>query len=176
MIVDYLQSLQDENKINVEKIGSGNWYWSFASEDKKLRQRALDDATAAHQKATATNDELKAKLADAAAQRQEEDEMLDQGDESREELTAARAKLEAELKALRKELAAYSDNDPTELERKVDETAVFKTQTDAYNDDILNMEQWFRNQGLEGEQLAAMLEDLYGKEFDAEMCSLRELV
>jgi len=102
--------------------------------------------------------------------------MLDQGGESREELTANKARLDAELKALRKELAAYSDNDPTELERKVDETAVFKSQTDAYSDDILNMEQWFKNQGLDGEQMAALFADLYGKEFDAESCSLRELV
>lgn len=141
-----------------------------------MRQRALDDAEAGHQKATATNEDLRAKVAEAAAQREEEDEMLDQGGESREELTAKKSNLDAELKALRRELAAYSDNDPTELERKVDETAVLKTQTEAYSDDILNMEQWFRNQGLESEQLAALFEELYGKEFDAETCSLRELV
>ncbi|KAH9221616.1 meiotic nuclear division protein 1, partial [Leptodontidium sp. 2 PMI_412] len=28
-VKEYLQSMQDENLIRVEKIGSGNWYWCF---------------------------------------------------------------------------------------------------------------------------------------------------
>ena len=36
-VKEYLQALSDDGKIHVEKIGSGNWYWSFASEETALR-------------------------------------------------------------------------------------------------------------------------------------------
>ena len=113
--VDYLQALCDESKINVEKIGSGNWYWSFPSEDKKTRQKALDQAQTAHDKQNEVVQGLKQKYAEVQAQRKDEAEMLDAGAESREELTARQTTLEAEVRTLQKLLAAFSDIDPTEL-------------------------------------------------------------
>ncbi|PYH80813.1 meiotic nuclear division protein 1 [Aspergillus uvarum CBS 121591] len=37
----FLQELVDENEIHVEKIGSLNWYWSFAGEAKRERENRL---------------------------------------------------------------------------------------------------------------------------------------
>lgn len=78
-VKDYLQSLSDDNKIRVEKIGSGNWYWSFPSDEKKAKQAALDKATQEHQKATSIVQELQAKVDEAGAARAEDDEMLMEG-------------------------------------------------------------------------------------------------
>ena len=131
---DYLQALQDENKISVEKIGSGNWYWSFASEDKKTRERALTEAQSAHDKAAALVNELKEKAAEARAQRQDEEDTLDNGGESREDFVATKSDLDKEVKALQKQLAAYSDSDPTELERKHKEIEAFKVGAEQYTE------------------------------------------
>ena len=172
---DYLQTLQDENKIRVEKIGSGNWYWSFASEDKKVRQKALDDAKAAHEKASTVVDELKRKVAEAQAQHDDEAEMLDSGAEGREELEGKKAGLEKEVKELEKELQAYSDCDPTELERKGEEVAKCKVEVEGCTDDIFTMESWL-NGKFGSENVRGLKEEIYGDEWDAEEGGLREMV
>lgn len=40
-IRDLIKELTDENKVKVEKIGSGNWYWSWAGEDAKNRKNMV---------------------------------------------------------------------------------------------------------------------------------------
>lgn len=42
VVKDFLTALSDEGLIRVEKIGSGNWYWSFKSDEKKQKGRVLD--------------------------------------------------------------------------------------------------------------------------------------
>lgn len=75
-VKDYLQALQDENMIRVEKIGSGNWYWSFPSDAKKAKEAALETAQDEYNKANATVVELQAKVDGAGAARGEEDDVL----------------------------------------------------------------------------------------------------
>ena len=75
-VKDYLQALQDDNKIRVEKIGSGNWYWSFPSDEKKAKEAALARAQEEYDKANATTAELQAKVDEAGAAREEDDEAL----------------------------------------------------------------------------------------------------
>ena len=174
--VDYLQALSDENKINVEKIGSGNWYWSFPSEDKKIHDKTLVEAQSAHDRASAVINDLKQKVAEARAQREDEEDMLDNGAESREELMTAKSELENEVKVLQKQVAAYSDNDPTELERKVNEIAQLKNDAEQYTDDIDSMESWFKKMGQDKEAIKALRMSLYGDELDEEEGILKELV
>lgn len=68
-VKDYLQALSDDNKIRVEKIGSGNWYWSFPSDEKKAKEAALAKAQSEHDKASASVVELQAKVDQAGAAR-----------------------------------------------------------------------------------------------------------
>jgi hypothetical protein len=75
-VKDYLQALSDENKIRVEKIGSGNWYWSFPSDDKKTKVAALEKAQEEFNKANATVTELQAKIDEAGAARGEDEDIL----------------------------------------------------------------------------------------------------
>lgn len=174
---DYIQALQDENKIRGEKIGSGNWYWSFVSDDKIAREKALEDAKTAYEKAAAVTEELQVRIAEAEAQRKRDDELLESGGGSREELLAAKRQLELEAEATRRELAAYSDNDPVKLERKAMEATVWKVAAEECTDDIYSMEGWLKSAvGGDGEGFAAMLEQVYDKEFDVEGKTLRELV
>ena len=75
-VKDYLQALSDDNKIRVEKIGSGNWYWSFPADEKKAKDAALEKAQDEYNKASATVTGLQAKVDDADAARAEDEEML----------------------------------------------------------------------------------------------------
>ena len=84
--------------------------------------------------------------------------------------------LENESEAIRRELATYSDNDPTELEKKAKEAAEWKTVTEEYTDDIYSMEGWLKDKMRGGEALDAMLQETYGKEYDEEVRGLKELV
>lgn len=72
-VKDYLQALQDDNKIRVEKIGSGNWYWSFPSDEKKSKTAALARVREEHDKASVAVLELQAKVDDAGAARGEDE-------------------------------------------------------------------------------------------------------
>ncbi|KAF6235733.1 hypothetical protein HO173_005928 [Letharia columbiana] len=68
-VKDYLQALSDEGKIRVEKIGSGNWYWSFLSEEKKSRDNVLGMLKEELAKVEASLGELEEKLREASEKR-----------------------------------------------------------------------------------------------------------
>ena len=149
---------------------------SFASEDKKTGERALAEAQSAHDKAAAVVNELKSKAAEARAQRQDEEDMLDNGGDSREDLVTSRSELDKEVKALQKQLAAYSDTDPTELERKKKEIEAFKGEAEQYTDEIYAMEGWFKKIGQDEDGMKKMRLGMYGDEVDEEEGMLRELM
>ncbi|KAM0690361.1 hypothetical protein Q7P36_009128 [Cladosporium allicinum] len=174
-VKDYVQALQDESRIRAEKIGSGNWYWSFISDDKIAVQKSLEGAQATYEKALATDNELKAKIAEGEAQRKEDEEMLDESGESREHLLGSKRLLESEIEGLRRELATYSENDPTELERKGREAVEWKGVAEQCTDDIYSMEQWLKDTTGGGEALGAMLREMYGSEWGDEAGGLKEL-
>jgi len=80
-VKDYLQALADDNKIRVEKIGSGNWYWSFLSDEKKTKDAALVKAQDEFNKANSTVAELQAKVDEAGAARAEDDDAMEDSGE-----------------------------------------------------------------------------------------------
>jgi hypothetical protein len=75
-VKDYLQALSDESMIRVEKIGSGNWYWSFPSDVKKTKEAGLEKSQEEYDKANTTAMELQAKVDEAGAARGEDEDML----------------------------------------------------------------------------------------------------
>ncbi|KAH7391865.1 meiotic nuclear division protein 1 [Pyrenochaeta sp. MPI-SDFR-AT-0127] len=175
-VKDYLQSLSDENKIRVEKIGSGNWYWSFPSDEKKAKQAALEKAQEEHCKADNVIVELQAKVGQAEAVRTEDEEMLMGTGGDRKTLISKHAILAMDVEKLRTELAAYSEHDPIELEKKATETHQSKVTAEKYSDQILTMEGWLKDQmGGDKEAILSMLKMLYNDEFDEEEQGLREL-
>lgn len=81
-----------------------------------------------------------------------------------------------ELEKLRAELAAYSEQDPIEMEKKAEETQQARANAEKYTDQILTMEGWLKEQvGGEKEAMVNMLKMLYEDEFDEEEQGLREL-
>ncbi|KAF2109129.1 Mnd1 family-domain-containing protein, partial [Lophiotrema nucula] len=175
-VKDYLQALSDDNKIRVEKIGSGNWYWSFPSEEKKSKEALLEKAQEEYNKANVAVAELEAKVDEAGAAREEDDELLAGTGGDRKALVTKHANLSKELEALRMELAAYSEQDPVEIERKRDETKQFRDDSEKWTDQIMSMESWLRGHiGGDKEQMSSIMRMCYGDDLDEEEGGLREL-
>lgn len=81
-----------------------------------------------------------------------------------------------ELDKLRIELAAYSEQDPVEVEKKAAETQKARSDAEKFTDHIYSMEGWIKNLlSGDSETKNHVLRDLYGDEYDEEELGLREL-
>lgn len=170
-VKDYLQALSDDGKIRVEKIGSGNWYWSFAGEEKKKRQEVLDGLKAERDKVKASVNALEAKVEEAERVSGEGDH----GESERAEMTRRKEELQKEVDALRKELLEYSENDPVEIARKRDEVETFKEAAARWTDNIYILEGYLdKLTGGDKEALEQIRSTYYGREY-VEGEGLREL-
>lgn len=168
-VKEYLQALTDEGKLRVEKIGSGNWYWSFMSEEKKNRENIRDKLREEKAKADAAVEELKAKIKEASAARDGD------GEEGRQELVEMHAQLQSEVQALRAELATYSENDPMEVVRRKEEVEACKVRAGTWTDNIYMLEAYLREvTGGDREQIEGIRAMFYGREY-VEGEGLREL-
>ncbi|PVI01331.1 hypothetical protein DM02DRAFT_641943 [Periconia macrospinosa] len=173
-VKDYLQSLSDDSKIRVEKIGSGNWYWSFPSDEKHAKESALVKAQEEYNKANEIVTALQQKIDEAGAARNEDEAMLNDIGMDRKALITKHADLTKELEGLKQELAAYSEQDPVEVEKKKKEMHDLSVDVERYTDHILSMEGWLKEHaGGDPEVLLGLKSTLYGEEFDEEIGGLR---
>jgi hypothetical protein len=84
--------------------------------------------------------------------------------------------LTKELDKLRTELAAYSEQDPVEVEKKAAETQKARADANNFTDHIYSMEMWIKKQGSgSAADLVLAFKMLYGDEYDEDECGLREL-
>jgi len=179
-VKEYIQAVTDENMIRVEKIGSGNWYWSFLSDEKISKETALEKARADNGKAVATVKDLQRQVDEAGAAREDDDDdddMLMEAGSDRKTMMLKHAELTKEIERLRTDLAAYSENDPVEVEKRKDLVAAHKEQAERLTEQIEEMEGWFRKMaGSDKEQFKAMKKNWYGDEYDEEEAGLKELL
>lgn len=176
-VKDYIQSLSDDNLIRIEKIGSGNWYWSFPSEERVKKEELLRKSMAEREKVTGALEELKWRVKAAEQERGEEDEdILMRGGNDRKTMLTKQAALTKELDGMRTELSAYCGNDPVEMETKRRRVGETKAEAEKLTEQILSMEGWFQKQvGGDKGQFLSMKQNWYGDEFDEEEGGLREL-
>jgi uncharacterized membrane-anchored protein YhcB (DUF1043 family) len=94
----------------------------------------------------------------------------------RKTLIAKHTDLAKELEKLRTELAAYSEQDPVEVEKKAAETQKARDEAEKFTDQIYSMESWIKNHFAgDTELLTNVKKMLYGEEYDEEDGGLREL-
>jgi hypothetical protein len=94
----------------------------------------------------------------------------------RASLITKHAGLTKGLEQLRQELAAYSEQDPIEVDKKKNEAQQYQTEVDRYTDQILSMEGWLKERlSGDAEQMMQTKRMLYGDEYDEEEGGLREL-
>ncbi|KAL2040207.1 hypothetical protein N7G274_007110 [Stereocaulon virgatum] len=166
-VKDYLQTLHDEGKIRVEKIGSGNWYWSFLSEEKNTRDVTMSRLKEEQGKLNAAIEELEEKVKLASELRGE--------DEGRTELVTQQLNLSEAVGVLRKELEGYKDNDPGEVDRKRKEIMQFEAKAERWTDNIRVLEgRLLEMMGGDREAVDGVKREVYGDEY-IEGEGLREL-
>lgn len=167
-VKDYLQALSDEGKIRVEKIGIGNWYWSFLSEEKKSREDTFGKLKEELAKMEGALGELEEKVKEASEKRGDDDE-------DRGELVSAKLELDGEVGVLRKELEGYKDGDPGEVERRRKEVKALQARAEMWTDNIGVLENYILGlMGGDRVSLNGMKRELYGDEY-AEGEGLKEM-
>lgn len=160
-VKEYLQALSDDGKIHVEKIGSGNWYWSFASEETALRTSELAKLRAEMEGATKAVAELEGKVAAARAERADGEE-----EGEREMLLTKQETLSNEVITLKKELAGHADADPGEVERKLKEVEAFKAKAERWTDNLMLVEGYMiKLMGGDTMALDALRRECYGEQY-----------
>ena len=170
-VKDYLQALTDENKIRVEKIGSGNWYWSFLSDEKKARERTLRTLNEERERLRGMVTDVDEKIKHALEARAEEGDDIGE----REELMRAVTQETKELEAMKGEMEGYRGCDPAILELKAKEVEALKVRAGRWTDNIYILEEYLREMtGGDREAVEGVRRMFYGEEY-VEGEGLREL-
>ncbi|MCJ1350496.1 MAG: hypothetical protein MMC33_000477 [Icmadophila ericetorum] len=161
-VKDYLQALSDEGQIRVEKIGSGNWYWSFPSEAKKAKEAVLSALQEEYHTIESAMGELKSKIEDAEVVAGESEAG------ERQELMERQARGNEEVETLKVELESYSECDPATVIRKKHEIEAFKVKAQRWTDNIYCLEEYLKEvTGGDREALERIREEYYGTEYVA---------
>ncbi|KAI9818042.1 MAG: hypothetical protein M1827_000666 [Pycnora praestabilis] len=166
-VKDYLTALSDEGKIRVEKIGSGNWYWSFLSEEKRNREIVLERVRDERDRVLTSVEELRAKVEEVGKARGDGEGGAEEGVAGdRAGLITAQASLLKEVEETKTELATYSESDPTEIERKKVETRELMLEAQRWTDNVLILEGYVLEiTGGDRETLERMREEFYGDDY-----------
>lgn len=158
-VKEYLQALADEGKVRVEKIGSGNWYWSFLSEEKRARVNELEKLKDEKEKLDGTIVELRARVNEANNRREEDGN-------GREELVTMHARLTGEVLLLNEELNGYKDSDPDEVVRKRREIEQNKEKAYRWTENLELLEGWLMKVvGRDTERMEEIKRMFYGDQY-----------
>ncbi|EIW66487.1 hypothetical protein TREMEDRAFT_65349 [Tremella mesenterica DSM 1558] len=109
-VKDVVQELCDDGLVCFDKIGTGNYYWSFPSAAGALKQAALTKAQKEVEMVETKIQESHASIDDAEKGREDTAE--------RRKLLSIREDLTTQSAALKKELEAFGAADPAKYERK----------------------------------------------------------
>ena len=169
-VKDYLTSLTDENQLNVEKIGSINWYWAFAGQEKQNKEAILETATDERDKAYQAMVEVQAKIEEADKSTEGEDPRV------RRDALVAQTHLGRQIDALKKELQEYADNDPVDIKRREAGISDSVSRAERFTDQIVEMERLLRDRmGFDREQMGMIAAEIYNEEYDEDDGALKEL-
>ena len=108
---DYLTALVDEGLLRVEKIGSGNWYWAFRSEETNTKRRILKNFLDEKDKLRSEISEVKRAIGEIGAEEGEGNQELVK---KVQELKAVKAGIVAEIRG-------YEEGNVDGLKREIDE-------------------------------------------------------
>ncbi|KAL0638921.1 hypothetical protein Q9L58_001972 [Maublancomyces gigas] len=133
VVKDFLTALSDEGLIRVEKIGSGNWYWSFKSDEKKHKGRVLEGLEKELVKLGKAIEDVKAALVKEGIE-EEELELRREMAGKIEELKKMKGEMEEELKIC----------DPRAMDKKRIEIGEMKVKVNMCTDDLYALESYVR--------------------------------
>jgi len=171
-VKDYIQALLDESQIRVEKIGSGNWYWSFVSDAKKEKEKTLKALKDEEKKLLSGIESADKEIQEEEEKRMDDDEMLVDGEVAggmdRKELLKMKEVLKAEKEKMLTELMGYKENDPTEVLRKKNEMEKLKLGAERWTDNIEELMGYLKKSvGMDKTTIATTMAQVCGDEWVA---------
>lgn len=172
-VKEYIQALTDEGQLRVEKIGSGNWYWSFSSDEKRAQERHLGRVTMEVEKVRKSYADAEAALAAETMHRAEETD-----EHERDSLMAKKAQLQMEIDRVQTTEAQLSGplNSLSKGVKQVqEELAEFRQQALQWTDNIYILEEYLRKLASGDRQIIeSILRECYGDEYVDEegLCEL----
>ena len=168
-VKDHVQSLVDESLVKVEKIGSGNWYWSFGDEEKLAREATLHSLEDEHARFGKAVSALQVEIANKEAASGTSEEVKERAD-----LTEKVDELRTDVSKLREEVAGYGDMDPKALEVKREGAVRERERSERWTENCWTLESWLTGTlGVDREALEGLQKQCYGDEY-AEGEGLRE--
>eukprot|EP00118_Oscarella_pearsei_P004520 m.19549 g.19549 ORF g.19549 m.19549 type:complete len:206 (+) comp27853_c0_seq2:62-679(+) len=145
-VKDILQSLVDDAMVDVDRIGTSNYFWAFPSKALHARKRKLSDLTqqlGELKKRKASNEALLAKARQGKDDTEERKKTL-------EELQLASAK----KKELSAELEIYKDLDPEIIKEKENVAGTAKEAANRWTDNVFGIKSWCKKKfGIEGSDI-----------------------
>ena len=161
-VKEHLQALIDEGQVRVEKIGSGNWYWSFPSEEAKGREKTLGGLKKEKEswmgKIRGLGSEISTRKLEIGDDGREEKE--------REGLLADSEKLKNEVARLKGELASYEDGDPKVLKKRRGEVERMRERAELWTENCWILEGYVRDElRVDRDGLEGLRREAYGGEY-----------
>ncbi|KAK7206278.1 meiotic nuclear division protein 1, partial [Myxozyma melibiosi] len=138
-IKEVLQGLVDESLVRCEKIGSGNYYWSFLSDATKSRELVVSNL----KKKLETETEAVVSLEEQTGIELSERE----NNAERDDLLRRVQEKEDTLRNLQQETSKYSDVDPELLQQQTASLSLLREAANCWTDNIFAVLGYFRAQG-----------------------------
>jgi hypothetical protein len=179
-VKEYIQALVDDGKLRVEKIGSGNWYWCFDSEERRekgwIKEQLVREMTKIQRTTRNLETELnRVREEISATQGSDAEKEKEKEETERKALVSTKEALVAEMQMLRDEEEALLAEGIGGVEKKRKEIQTWKENTSVWTDNIYILEQYLnRLAGGDRAVVDAVLRECYGGEY-VEGEGLREL-
>ncbi|CAG7922601.1 unnamed protein product [Penicillium olsonii] len=151
-VKEYIQALTDEGQVRVEKIGSGNWYWSFPSDEKRARESQLARVRTEVEKTRQACADAQALITEAGLRGEAEE---------RDSLTARKAELQAAVDWVRT-TEAQRGNSRSTLQAQL---AGFRQEALQWTDNIYILEEYMRKLTGDRALVDLILQESYGEEY-----------
>ncbi|KAL7271755.1 Meiotic nuclear division protein 1 [Rhizina undulata] len=164
IVKDMLSALVAENLIRVEKIGLGNWYWSFQSDEKVRSSSILAVLQQENKRLSASLQGMRAEVEREMAERRSDD----RGREVLEALKEQVKMLTQKRELLKTELMGYKENDPVEVERKRAEIRKMKAAVNSHIDNLYVLESYVRDVSFNDPATMDQCRKMFGMEEEME--------
>ncbi|KAH7484403.1 hypothetical protein KRP22_005572 [Phytophthora ramorum] len=145
-VKDVNQALVDDVLVDCNKIGSGNYFWSFPSKLSQTRRRKLSELEQRHQ--TAQDKLVKVK------QNVEKQKGLRPESEERVQKLRRLEEQKAKVQVLRTKVQHLAENDPEILEQLERKVRMAKEGSDRWTDNVYTLKSWVvKKRGVEGKEV-----------------------
>lgn len=130
-VKDVLQSLLDDNLVDTDKIGIGNFYWAFLSKAQTNRERRLVNLDQEIEDSKNERKLIHSKLEEEKKSREET--------ESRQNALEEFANLQSEMAEINKKLEELRKTQPEYLQECRENSAKCRAEGNKYTDEIMTM-------------------------------------